>query len=109
LKRANDLVRQVSGGVAVRFRLTPKSSMDRIEGVVETAEGAALQARVRAAPTEGEANEALVRLVAAWVGLPKSRISVTQGHKSRIKLIEIVGAPGPLAADIERRIGECAG
>ena len=105
MSSAGDLVRQSKAGIVIRFRLTPKSSADRVEGIVATAEGPALQARVRAAPSDGEANEALVRLVAAWAGLPKGRISVTHGHKSRIKLIEIAGAPGSLEAEFGRRLG----
>lgn len=102
---AEGVLRQTASGIVIRFRLTPKSSADRVEGLIETAEGPALQARVRAPPSEGEANAALVRLVASWVDLPKSRISVIAGHKSRIKLVEIANAPEPLKADIERRIG----
>lgn len=99
------VLRQTPTGLVLRFRLTPKASKDAVEGLIDTAEGPALQARVRAAPTEGEANEALVRLVASFVDLPKSRISVSAGHKSRIKSFEISNAPEPLKADIERRIG----
>lgn len=98
-------LRKSVDGLVIRFRLTPKSSSDKVEGLVETAEGSALQARVRAAPSDGEANDALVRLVASWVDLPKSRISVIAGHKSRIKSVEISNAPEPLIADIERRLG----
>jgi uncharacterized protein YggU (UPF0235/DUF167 family) len=53
------------GGVLVAVRITPKAGRDAIEGIETLADGrAVLRARVRAAPTEGEANKALVRLFA---------------------------------------------
>ena len=90
----------------LRVRLTPKSSVDRIEGIVETPEGPALQARVRAVPADGEANSALERLVAEWLGLAKSSVSVTGGHKSRIKTIEVSGNSDALAALLATKLSD---
>ncbi len=92
--------RQASGCVIVRVRLTPKSSVDAIDGLIETAEGRAFKARVRAAPSEGEANGALERLVAQWLGVPKSSVAVAAGGKSRVKSLRVTGAP----EDIEARL-----
>jgi hypothetical protein len=77
--------------VIVRVRLTPKSSKDTIDGIEETAEGPAFRARVRALPTEGQANAALARLLAEWLGVAKSCVSVVAGGKSRVKTLEIAG------------------
>jgi uncharacterized protein YggU (UPF0235/DUF167 family) len=71
--------------------LTPKSSIEGIEGVGPTAEGPAILARVRAAPAEGEANAALERLFARWLDVPKSTVRVTQGGKARLKSLTISG------------------
>ena len=44
-------------------RLTPKGGRDAIDGIEELADGqCVLKARVRAAPSEGEANDALILL-----------------------------------------------
>jgi hypothetical protein len=86
--------------VIVRVRLTPKSSADAIEGVEATADGPALKARVRAVPSDGEANAAIERLLADWLGVPKRSVSVTSGHKSRVKLLTVAGEPDVL----ERRL-----
>ena len=83
--------REAPGCVIVRVRLTPKSSVDAIEGLETTAEGPALKARVRANPSEGEANEALERVLAKWLGVPKSSVTVAAGGKSRVKSLKITG------------------
>lgn len=84
-------------GASVRVRLTPKSSRDAVDSVTATADGDALKARVRAVPEDGAANAAAAHLVAKWLGVPKSSVSVTAGHKSRVKTLAITGDPGALA------------
>jgi uncharacterized protein len=80
-----------SGCVIVRVRVTPKSSIERVDGVAPCAEGMALQARVRAVPAEGEANAAVEKLIARWLDVPNSTVRVTAGGKSRIKSLTISG------------------
>ena len=46
-------------------------------------------AHVKAAPVEGKANIALVALVAAHFGVPKSRVAIRSGASGRLKTIEI--------------------
>ena len=63
-----------------------------------------LKARVRAAPTEGEANDALVKLLARTLGVPPRDVSLMAGATARIKRLTIAG-DGPTLA---RRAGEDA-
>ena len=79
------------GCVIVRVRVTPKSSLEAINGITTTAEGPAFAARVRAIPAEGEANAAIEKLVASWLEVPKSAVRVTQGPKSRVKSLTVSG------------------
>ena len=79
-------------GVRLRVRIQPKSSRDGIDGVTVTADGPAVTARVRAIPEDGKANAALERLVAAWLGLPRSAVAVRSGQTSRVKLLAIEGS-----------------
>jgi uncharacterized protein len=48
-----------------------------------------LKVRVGAAPTDGDANKAVVRLLAKALGLPKSAVRITSGETGRLKRLEI--------------------
>ena len=73
-------------------RLTPGAPADRIDGWdVDAEERAVLKVRVRARPVEGEANEALIRLLAKVLGVPRSGVSLARGGQSRLKMIEVAG------------------
>ena len=58
--------RMTKTGSALRVRITPRASHDRITTVDDTAGVAALTAYVRAPATKGAANRALIALVANW-------------------------------------------
>ncbi|MCC6889011.1 MAG: DUF167 domain-containing protein [Hyphomicrobiales bacterium] len=90
-------------GVVLAVRLTPKGARDAIEGI-ETGVGGrpVLRVRVRALPREGEANEALVRLVAKAIGVPAGAVSIVAGRTSRLKRLKVVGAATALSAALER-------
>ncbi len=85
--------REAKGGVSLIVRLTPKAQQGEVSGLDVFDGAAVLKARVRALPTDGNANEALVKLIAAWIGLPRSCVAVTSGHKSRMKYLNIEGEP----------------
>jgi len=71
------------GGAYIRVRLQPRSSRDRVDGVV----GNTLKIRLTAPPVEGEANEALLKFLSSLTGTRRSAFSIQSGHKSREKLI----------------------
>jgi hypothetical protein len=78
--------------VTVAVRVTPKAGRNAIGGRRELSDGReALDVRVREAASEGEANEAVLRLVAASLGLPKRAVSLASGQTSRLKLLRIEG------------------
>lgn len=88
-------------GIDLFVRLTPKSSVDRLEGIETSADGRHhLKARVRAVPENGAANAALERLVAKTFGVPASAVSVISGGTARLKTLRIVGEPATLARSI---------
>jgi len=94
---------QAADGVALDVRVTPRSARDAIEGIELRADGrAVLKARVRAAPVEGEANEALRRLMAKELGVAPRNVDVTGGATSRVKRLRIAGDPRVLDAMLER-------
>lgn len=104
LNPADQPWRPGGGCVIVRVRITPKSSKDTIDGIETTAEGPALKARVRAVPSDGEANAALLTLLAQWLGVAKSSVRLAQGGKSRVKSVEITGNTEELEARLATRL-----
>lgn len=74
------------------IRLTPSASSDRIDGWAADADGRpVLKVRVRARPIEGEANTALIQLMAKTLGIPKSAVTLERGGQSRTKRLSIEG------------------
>jgi uncharacterized protein YggU (UPF0235/DUF167 family) len=91
------------GGVVLAVRLTPKGGRDAIEGIELLADGrAVLKARVRAAPSEGEANDALCRLIAKSTGIPPRDVTVVAGATARLKRLAILGNGPMLIAALEK-------
>ncbi len=98
---------EAADGLLVDVRLTPRGGRDAIEGFERRADGrAVLKARVRAAPVEGEANEALCRLVAEAIGVAPRRVSLAGGATSRVKRLRIEGDTTALIAALRRLTGE---
>jgi len=87
-------------GLLLTVRLTPKGGRDAIDGIEMLSDGrAVLKARVRALPEDGEANAALVKLMAKAVGVSASRVSVQSGHTARLKVLKFEG-DGAVLGDI---------
>lgn len=99
---------QLSGaGIVLHVRLTPKGGRDAIDGIDLLADGrSVLKARVRAAPSEGEANAALCKLIAKSVGVPPRDVSIAAGATARIKRLTISGDGPTLIAALEK-LGAC--
>ena len=97
--------RASKGGLRMLARVTPRSARDGVDGLAQTADGPALRVRVRAVAEKGKANAAVESVVAQWLGLAKTLVRVAQdSSKSRIKTIDIAGAPAELEALIATRI-----
>jgi uncharacterized protein len=74
----------------IAVRVTPRSSRPGIGGWREGADGREeLDIRVAAAPTDGEANAAVIKLLAKELGVPKSLIEIVAGETSRHKRIGV--------------------
>jgi len=99
-------IRQTETGIAIAVRLTPKAARDAVEGVEEFGGDPVLKARVRAVPESGRANAALESLIAAWLDVPRSSVSVVQGAKARIKIVAVDGNALGLSALIATRLSE---
>ena len=93
----------IAGGISIAVRVTPRGGRDAIEGIERRADGqCVLKARVRAAASEGEANDALLKLVARALAVPPRDVSLLGGATSRIKRVAIAGDGPTLAATLEK-------
>jgi len=94
---------QMPNGVALDVRLTPRSARDGLEGVERRADGRPVhKARVRAAPVEGQANEALQQLLANALGIAPRQIEFAAGATARIKRLLIAGDVRALETTLQR-------
>lgn len=93
----------IPGGVALMVRLTPKGGRDSIDGVEALADGrSVLKARVRVAPSEGEANAALVRMIARALDIPARSVVIAGGATARLKRLTVAGDAPTLIARLEK-------
>src|SRR3954471_9628808 len=90
-------------GLVLAVRLTPKGGRDAIDKVERLADGrSVLKVRVRAAASEGEANAALIQLIAKSLGVAARDVSLVAGASARLKRLKIGGAGAALAATLEK-------
>lgn len=82
---AAEAIRALADGQGrLALRVTPGARVQRItlaEGQVEV--------KVRAKPTGGEANEAVLALLAQALGCPPSQLHLLRGATSRQKLVQL--------------------
>ncbi len=96
-----------ASGLSVTIRLTPRGGRDALDGIETLADGrSVLKARVRAAPTEGEANAALVALLAKTLDVPRRTVTLAAGDTARIKRIVIEGDGAALAARLQHLLAD---
>ncbi len=87
----------------VAVRVTPRSSKPGIGGWRKDADGRdELELRVAAAPADGAANAAVVRLLAVALGIPRSQVSLVAGHASRHKRVALPLEPDEVRRRMER-------
>ncbi len=89
------------GGVAFEVRVIPRATRPGIAGVRD----GRLLVRVGAAPVEGQANEAVVKLLAKELGVPRGAVELLAGERSRTKRVAVGGLA---AADLAERWQEDA-
>ena len=69
----------------IKVRVQPKSSRNQVGGFRD----GTLRVRVTAAPTEGQANAAVIALLAKTLGVSKSRLEIIRGYSSRDKVVSV--------------------
>jgi uncharacterized protein (TIGR00251 family) len=84
--------RYSTAGISVALRVTPRGGRDDIDGVETLANGrSVVKVRVRAIADGGEANRAVMELIAKALGVPKAKVRILSGTTSRLKQIAVDG------------------
>jgi uncharacterized protein (TIGR00251 family) len=81
-------------GVTLTVRVTPRAGRDALRGVRQ----GALLVRLGAAPVDGAANDALVRLLAESLDVPRRAVRLVSGERARQKRVRIMGLTAAAAA-----------
>ena len=76
-------LQQSKQGILLPVRVKPRGKANKIEGVRD----GALLVSVTAAPTDGQANAAVIETLAKALGCAKSTLSLARGQKSREKMV----------------------
>jgi len=84
-------------GVSIALRVTPRGGRDGVDGIEQLSDGrSVLKVRVRAIADGGEANRAVLVLLAKSLGVPKASVSLLSGATSRLKQVAVEGDPARL-------------
>jgi uncharacterized protein len=86
----------------LRLRVSPGAARAAIVG----RHGEAWKVRVTAPPENGRANDAVVRLLAETLSLPRAAVTVVWGHGGRDKIVELDGIG---SSQMQRRLAAAAG
>ncbi len=86
----------------VRLRVAPGAARAGVVG----RHGEAWKVRVTAPAEGGRANDAVVRLLAETLAVPRTAVTLVSGHGARDKIVELAGLE---PEQIERRLSSAAG
>ena len=93
----SDPWRYTAQGISIALRVTPRGGRDDIDGVETLADGrSVVKVRVRAIADGGEANRAVLELLAKALGVPKAKVKILSGATSRLKQVAVDGDPARL-------------
>ena len=84
-------------GTTVRVRVQPRASREGIDG----RQAGAWRVRVSAPPMDGDANRAVIALLARALGVRPAALKIVRGARGRDKLVHVEGL---CPEDIERRL-----
>src|ERR1700753_1658699 len=95
--------RYSSQGVSIALRVTPRGGRDDVDGIETLANGrAVLKVRVRAIAEGGEANRAVIELLAEALGVPKAHVKLLSGATSRLNQLAVDGDPARLGDTLRK-------
>ena len=91
-------VRATADGIVFDVLVSPRASRVRLGPV----HGDRVKVAVTAPPVDGEANAAVIEVVAKALGVPRAAVTIASGHASRRKSVAVRGVD---AAALAKAVG----
>jgi uncharacterized protein len=92
------MVSAAAGGTLLDIRVIPRAPRSVVAGVRD----GALLVRLAAAPVDGEANDALLVLLAEVLDVPRRDLAIVSGEHARRKRLKVTGLT---PAAVQTRLG----
>ena len=92
------MVSAAAGGTLLDIRVIPRAPRSAVAGVRD----GALLVRLAAAPVDGEANDALLVLLAGVLDVPRRDLTIVSGERARRKRLRVAGLT---PAAVQARLG----
>lgn len=71
----------------ISIKILPRSSKNEIKRLTESS----YRIKITAPPIDGAANELLIALLSDYFSIPKNRIQLLRGYRSKNKVVKILG------------------
>jgi uncharacterized protein (TIGR00251 family) len=81
------MVSAAAGGTLLEVRVIPRAPRSAVAGIRD----GALLVRLAAPPVDGEANDALVTLLAGVLDVPRRDLTIVAGERARRKRLRVTG------------------
>ena len=78
----------MNNSATIAVRVTPRARQNKVQ---PQADGS-LKVYVTAPPEDGRANEAVVEVIAEWLGVKRREVEIIRGAACRNKVIRVSGA-----------------
>jgi uncharacterized protein (TIGR00251 family) len=85
---SKEFITAIRDGILLNLRVSPGARRSSVEGPYGKS---VLKLKVAAPPLDGKANAAAVRLLAEFLGVPRSDVTVVRGASSRDKVVLVRG------------------
>lgn len=92
----------VEDGLVLRLYVQPGAKVSALLGERETGDGPRLKIKLKARAIEGQANAALVELIAELMHVPKSSVTLQAGSTARLKTIHVRGESQALLSKLQQ-------
>lgn len=84
---SGDFLTEQDNGVTLTLKVQPRASRNEIG----PPQAGALRVRVTAPPVDSAANEAVLELIADWLGCRRGAVQLLRGQTSRQKVVRVQG------------------